>query len=196
MMTSSFYTYFLLGVQHILDWNGYDHLLFLFALCATFTLQEWKPLLILLTAFTIGHSVTLALAALDKISVSAPIIETLIPFTILITSVLNLQFKRRNSDKQYWLYALAGGFGLIHGLGFSTYFKSLLGKEASIVPPLFAFNIGIEAAQILIVVMTMVVASFLFQVFPVRRREWTIFVSGAVFSLALKMIFERVAGLW
>jgi hydrogenase/urease accessory protein HupE len=196
MMTSSFYTYFLLGVQHILDWNGYDHLLFLFALCATFTLQEWKPLLILLTAFTIGHSVTLALAALDKISVPAPFIEILIPITILITSVLNLQFKRRNTDKQYWLYGLAAGFGLIHGLGFSTYFRSLLGKEESIVQPLFAFNIGIEAAQILVVVMTMVIAGFLFQVFPVRRREWTIFVSGAVFSLALKMVLERVAGFW
>jgi HupE / UreJ protein len=195
-MTSSFYTYFVLGIQHILDWNGYDHVLFLVALCATFAFHQWKPLLLLLTAFTLGHSITLALAALDIVHLPSALVEILIPITILVTIWLNLQAKKRKTERNYTRYALATGFGLVHGLGFSTFFKSLLGKEASIVQPLFAFNVGIEVAQIIVVAVTVTLSVFLFQTFAIRQRDWNLFVAGAVASLAVKMILERLGTLF
>jgi uncharacterized membrane protein YfcA len=195
-MTSSFYTYFVLGIQHILDWNGYDHVLFLVALCATFAFHQWKQLLLLLTAFTVGHTITLALAALNIVHLPPILVEILIPITIIITMWLNLQGKKRNTEHHYTRYALTMGFGLVHGLGFSTYFSSLLGQETSILQPLFAFNIGIEIAQAIVVMVAMTLAGFLFQTFAIRQRDWHLFVAGAITSLALKMILERLATLF
>ncbi len=151
---SEFALYFGLGKDHILDYvNGYDHILFVLALCAVYLIHDWKKILILVTAFTIGHSITLALATLNIISFPGNIIEFLIPLTIFITAVGNL-FKEESSLTQTKVqinYFFALFFGLIHGLGFSNFLRALLGKNENIVSPLFAFIIGLEFGQVIVV---------------------------------------------
>ena len=149
---SQFSTYFQLGYEHILDIQGYDHILFVIALCAIYQAQDWKRVLILITAFTIGHSITLALSTMNLVNFRTDIIEFLIPVTIFITAFSNLVKKHGSAPAKFSSnYFFALFFGLIHGLGFSNYLKSLLGKEESILTPLLAFNLGLELGQIIIV---------------------------------------------
>lgn len=150
---SQFALYFQLGIEHILDILGYDHIMFVVALTAIYLLREWRRLLILVTAFTIGHSITLALATLRVVNFNSELIEFLIPVTIFITAISNL-FKKdsyRSSAQINTNYVYALFFGLIHGLGFSNYLRSLLGSDKTIVPQLLAFNLGLEVGQIIIV---------------------------------------------
>lgn len=185
-----FSTYLQLGFDHILDINGYDHILFVIALCAVYRHTQWKNILILVTAFTIGHSVTLALSALNVIVFRSDIIEFLIPLTILLTAVFNVLKKEDTQEKVMANYGLALFFGLIHGMGFSNYFKALLGKEESIVAPLFAFNIGVELGQIIIVAFT-VLAGFVFaKGLKVPQREWNLFISGAAAGIAVILLMD------
>ena len=142
-----FSTYFQLGFEHITDINGYDHMLFLLALCAAYIYTDWKKILVLVTAFTLGHSITLSLAVLNIIPVNSAWIEFLIPVTIVLTAGKNVVLKQEKSSVATYLMALA--FGLIHGMGFSNYLRSLLGDE--LLLPLFSFNIGIEVGQLLVV---------------------------------------------
>jgi hypothetical protein len=178
--------YFNLGIEHITDFEGYDHMLFLLALCAVYSFREWKKLLILVTAFTIGHSVTLALAALNIVKVNSDLIEFLIPVTIFLTALFNLlSFAKKSAYRLK--YALALGFGLIHGLGFSNYFRAILGREADIVMPLFAFNVGVEAGQILVVLALLVISTIALHILNLSSKTWTFSVSllAGVVSLYL-----------
>ena len=175
---NEFELYFQMGWQHIIAWDGYDHILFIMALCAIYMLQDWKKVLILVTAFTIGHSVTLALSVLHVVYVRSSIIELLIPVTIWITSIFNL-FRRELSPQKVQLnYLFALFFGLIHGMGFSTYLKSLLGTQANIVAPLLAFNLGLEFGQVLVVLGVLLVAGIIVNITGVKRRDWNIFLSS------------------
>lgn len=191
-----FNLYFELGWQHILDWQGYDHILFVMVLCGTYSLSEWKKVLILVTAFTLGHSVTLALSALNVLTVDAGLIEFLIPVTILITAASNIFQKRRAKKESTFKYLLALFFGLIHGMGFSNYLKALLGKSTNIVAELFAFNVGLEFGQILIVLATLTLSFFLIWVVKVRKADWAFFLSSAIFGISFVMSAERLAGLF
>jgi hypothetical protein len=175
---SVFSVYLELGFHHIFNLLAYDHLAFLVALAAPFVWQNWRNVVLLATAFTIGHSVTLALSVLEIIDVDPQLIEILIPVTILLTSLSNI-----------WQYAkpaqitvgfpvqnlLAGGFGLIHGLGFSNYLRQLLGSESKPVLELFSFNLGIEIGQILIVLLALLFNTFAVGFLP--RRIWVMVVS-------------------
>lgn len=187
---SSFELYFKLGLQHILDVNGFDHILFVLALCAIYVARDWKKVLILVTAFTIGHSLTLALATFNIINFRSDIIEFLIPVTIAITALVNL-FKNKPSNGKGMPpnYFFAGFFGLVHGLGFSNYLKELLGKEASIWQPLLAFNLGLEAGQIAIVV-AFLLATSLLHLAGVNRKDWTLIVSAFVLGVACMLLLE------
>ena len=188
---NEFELYFQMGWQHIIAWDGYDHILFIMALCAIYMLQDWKKVLILVTAFTIGHSVTLALSVLHVVYVRSSIIELLIPVTIWITSIFNL-FRRELSPQKVQLnYLFALFFGLIHGMGFSTYLKSLLGTQANIVAPLLAFNLGLEFGQVLVVLGVLLVAGIIVNITGVKRRDWNIFLSSAIFGVAVLMTIER-----
>ncbi len=184
--------YFELGRQHILDINGIDHILFVVALCVIYQLQDWKKVLILVTAFTIGHSITLALSTLNIVNFRTDIIEFLIPVTIFITAFGNL-FRRQSAltpNKFNTNYFFALFFGLIHGLGFSNYLKSMLGQENSIVTPLLAFNLGLELGQIIIVLFFMVIAFVFVSLFNVSRRDWNLIISSAVVGIAITMMIE------
>lgn len=187
-----FSTYLQLGLEHIADLDGYDHILFIVALCAIYRIEAWKRVLILITAFTIGHCVTLALAALKLVVISSDLIEFLIPLTIFITALYNV-LKKSNEQRQALLYYLTAlCFGLIHGLGFSNFFRSLMGKEADITMPLLAFNIGLELGQILIVGVILVANYFCLNILKIKQREWNLFISGAAAGIALTMMLERV----
>lgn len=190
-----FSLYFQEGWQHIVDLNGYDHILFVFALCAGYLLKDWKKVLVLVTAFTIGHSITLALSVLSIIKVPSALIEFLIPVTIVITALGNVFRKSQEQRGMQLNYFFALFFGLIHGMGFSNYLKSMLGSQANIVQPLLAFNLGLEFGQILIVIIILILAQLIVQVANVNKREWTKFVSAAIFGIAFMMSLERMAGL-
>jgi hypothetical protein len=184
--------YFKEGIYHITDYKGYDHILFVMALCLPYLLKDWKQILILVTAFTIGHSITLALSVFNKTIISSTWIEFLIPITILITALENLSQKSTDQKHAKWRYVSALIFGLIHGMGFSNYLKSMLGKDESIITQLLAFNIGLEAGQLLIVAVVVLISFIAIQIFNAKRREWTLFVSGGIFGLSLVMALERL----
>src|SRR6476659_388322 len=146
-----FSLYFELGWQHILDWQGYDHILFIAALCGVYLIADWKKILVLVTAFTIGHSITLVLSIFHFIMIPSKWIEFLIPITILITAFVHIARKRSFKNKFNPNYILALVFDLIHGMDISNYLKSLLEKSNNVVAELLAFNLGLEFGQIIIV---------------------------------------------
>lgn len=190
---SLFALYFTLGLEHIADLKGYDHILFILTLCVVYSLKEWKRVLVLVTAFTIGHSLTLALATLDLLRVDGDLIEFLIPLTIFITALINLFGRSRNvSPLQHYLkYGAALFFGLIHGLGFSNYLRSLLGAERGLALPLFSFNVGIEVGQIFIVCLIMLLTKLAVDLLGVNRREWHVLLSGAGLGISMILMIER-----
>ena len=194
---TEFQAYLQLGFEHIADPNGYDHILFVIALCAIYTLRDWKKVLLLVTAFTLGHSLTLALATLQIISFRSDVVEFLIPITILITAIVNLFHRIAKTtlvteEKSSALrYPLAIGFGLIHGMGFSSYLRSLLGDESSIFQPLLAFNVGLELGQIMIVLMVLVLAFFVVELARVPKRTWNFVLSGIIAGMALWLIIQN-----
>jgi len=188
--------YFELGWQHILDWKGYDHILFVMVLCGTYLLSDWRKVLILVTAFTIGHSITLALSVFKIIHVKTDLIEFLIPVTILVTAASNILAGKSKPKGLYLKYAFALFFGLIHGLGFSNYLNSLLGKSTNIVAELFAFNVGLEFGQIIIVSGILIFSFLLLNVFKVKKWDWTFFLSSAIFGISFIMAAERWPGLF
>ncbi|MEM8528821.1 MAG: HupE/UreJ family protein [Bacteroidota bacterium] len=192
----SFDFYIKLGFQHISNLAGYDHILFLVVLCAVYRIEQWRKILVLVTAFTIGHSVTLALAALDIFSIPSSIIKFLIPLTIFITAfhnVLSTPTTKTNA-KMGRNYLMALFFGFIHGMDFSNYFKALLMDASAIVSPLLGFNIGIELGQLLIVFFIVGVAFLFLHVIGVKHREWNLFVSGAAAGMSLISMVEN--GFW
>jgi len=191
---SAFELYLRLGIDHIMDLKGYDHILFIITLCSVYKLSEWKRVLILITAFTLGHSVTLALATLNLVSVSTGLIEFLIPLTIFLTALFNAINKGVNVNKLLHTikFIAALFFGLIHGLGFSNYLRSLLGQESSIWKPLLSFNIGIEIGQVIIVAIIMCITWLVVSIFKAPRREWNLLLSGVGLGIALILMIERL----
>jgi HupE / UreJ protein len=192
---TEFQLYFALGKDHILDYaNGYDHILFVIALCALYLTRDWKKILILVTAFTVGHSITLALSTLNIVSVKEELIEFLIPLTIFITATSNI-FRKEENQSTFSLqlnYGYALLFGLIHGLGFSNYLKAILGKDESIVTQLLAFNIGLEFGQIIIVAIFLFVSFIIIDLFGRNRRDWKLILSSAIAGIALVLMKDKI----
>jgi hypothetical protein len=184
-----------LGWEHILSWNALDHLLFITALSAIYLWKDWKQVLILVTAFTIGHSLTLALTVLDLIRFPSNWVEFLIPCTIVVTAISNLFIQTFTNRAMKINYLLALLFGLVHGMGFANTIRMMLAKDQQIAWPLVGFNVGLELGQILVVSFILFLGAVVVQVFKLNRRDWVIFVSAGVFSLAIKMALERVSSL-
>lgn len=183
--------YFRLGWEHIISMDALDHQLFIAALVAIYLLKDWKQVLILVTAFTIGHSLTLALSVFDLIRFSSKWVEFLIPLTIVITAITNL-FQKKFTPKSIRInYFLALFFGLIHGMGFANSIRFMLASDQSIGWSLLGFNIGLEIGQIAVVTVLLLLGHLLINLFRVNRREWVIFMSAAAFGLSLKMVLER-----
>ena len=192
---SDFGFYFRLGWEHIISWDALDHQLFILALAAIYLLKDRKQVLVLVTAFTIGHSLTLALTVFKIIHFPSEWIEFLIPCTIVITAVSNLFQKNFTANSIRINYFLALFFGLIHGMGFANKLRYILAADQSIGWSLFGFNVGLEAGQIVLVILILLISFLFVQLIKVNRRDWVIFVSAAAFSIALKMALERISEL-
>jgi hypothetical protein len=184
--------YFKEGWQHIISKDALDHQLFILALAALYTLREWKQVLILVTAFTIGHSITLALSTLEIITLPTNWVEFLIPCTIVITAITNLFQKSFTPKAIRFNYFLALFFGLVHGLGFANTLRFIKAPDEKLGWILLQFNLGLEAGQILVVLIILIVAQLFINYLKVPRREWILFISGTVFGLSLLMVLERL----
>jgi hypothetical protein len=218
-MRSEFLVFLRLGFEHITDVGGYDHLLFVAALTAS-DLGQWRRLFWLVTAFTVGHSATLALATLDLVRISPAVVEVMIPVTILATSLVNAGVwmrpghaarsgegggasaagsspgerdpERETPAEARTRYLIAVGFGLIHGLGFSNFLRAALGGEESLFVPLLAFNAGLEVGQLAIVGALSVLALAMLRGLRVPRRAWVLGVSAITGGMALLLIAQRI----
>jgi len=192
MPLQDFVFYFKLGWEHIISADALDHQLFVLALVAIYSYRNLKQVLILVTAFTIGHSLTLLLSVLDVIRFESKWVEFLIPCTIVITALSNL-FRKDFSLKSVKInYYLALGFGLIHGMGFANSIRIMLAKDQNIGWGLFGFNVGLEAGQVFMVAIILAITWIVFNYTHIKRLSWVLFISAAVFSLALKMALERI----
>jgi hypothetical protein len=188
---SDFTFYFQLGIEHILTPDAIDHILFVTALCLRYLWKDWRKVIVLVTAFTIGHSLTLALSALNIIHVNAKWIEFFIPLTIAATCVNNIvQHTSEQKSRLPLIYFFALFFGLIHGLAFAGQFLSLEGKEG-LIAHLLAFNLGIEAAQLLIVLMVLLLSFLIVQLAKLPRMLWLRGASAVILIISLIWAYKR-----
>lgn len=190
----NFIFFFRQGLSHVLDWNAYDHILFLIALAVVYDFKNWKKVLWLITLFTIGHTLTLILAAYKVVSVNSNLIEFLIPITIIITALGNIIFAKSitKNTKTNINLIFALFFGLIHGFGFSGYFKMLIGSSNSKLIPLLEFALGIELAQIIIVFIILILG-FIFQtIFRFSKRDWILIISSIVIGVVIPILRESI----
>ncbi|UAM98083.1 HupE/UreJ family protein [Polaribacter litorisediminis] len=188
-----FLLYFKMGLNHVLDFSAYDHILFLIVLAVVFDHFQWRKVIWLVTLFTLGHSLTLALSAYGILKIRIDIIEFLIPLTIFITGVINIANAKTGATKKgniNLIFALF--FGLIHGLGFSNYFKMMIGKEEDKLLPLIEFALGIELAQVIVVIGILIIGMLLKSIFRVDRRDWVLVCSSIVIGFSIQMMVDRV----
>lgn len=184
-----FYTEF--GLKHVLDWRAYDHVLFFIVLTIFYNLKDWKKALILITFFTIAHTLTLLLSTYHFIYVKTDIVEFLIPSTIFITASFNILTVNINHKKNSITNFFAFAFGLIHGLGFSSYIRILLDDTESKLVPILEFALGIEIAQIIVVIFIFILNFIVLTLFKRKKRDWVIIVSSVVIGIIIPMLFER-----
>ncbi len=188
---NDFLFYFQLGWEHIISTDALDHQLFILALSAIYLWQNWKQVVVLVTAFTIGHSLTLALSVFDLVRIDSSWVEFLIPLTIVITAIANftrIQFDKRSLRLNY---ILALFFGLIHGLGFANSIRFMLASHQRIGIPLFGFNVGLEAGQLIVVSIIMVISYLLVNRLKLPRRWWVWVLSGFSLLVSANMCIER-----
>mgnify|MGYP003407155611 FL=1 len=191
---SEVWVYFQIGLHHVLDIQAYDHVLFLLALVIPFTFKDWQRILLSVTIFTLGHTAALVLSVYHIVVVKANLVEFLIPITILLTAIYNLITvgKSTKKDRINWVFMITLFFGVIHGLGFSNYFNTLLGgTSSSKLLPLLEFALGIEGAQMAVVIAVLVVAYLVQSVFKFSRRDWILVGSAFVIGVVMPMIIEN-----
>ncbi|MEZ4984154.1 MAG: HupE/UreJ family protein [Saprospiraceae bacterium] len=191
-MQSDFFFYFQMGFRHIVDWAALDHILFLIALCAVYTFSDWKKVLILVTAFTLGHSVTLLIAGMDWFRLPAAWIELVIPITIVLAGLYNIFTAGQTRSRL--VYATTLLYGLIHGLGFSNTFRAMLfpGEEMNLIRQLLGFNVGVEAGQLLVVCIILAVATVAIRFVRTPSLYWTYALSAIAVVWALQMVVVRL----
>lgn len=189
---NDFLFYLNLGWEHIISLDALDHQLFVLVLVAVFAVKDWKNIFWIITAFTIGHSITLALSVFDIVRVPAKWVEFLIPLTIVITALDNILMRNKQNNLMKMNFYLALFFGLIHGMGFANTARMMIANEQHIFVPLLGFNIGLELGQIAVVAGILLIQFILLNLFKVNRKDWIMFISSGVFALSLKMTLERI----
>lgn len=183
--------YFETGWHHIISWGALDHILFIIALAAIYQVQNWKQVLVLVTAFTVGHSLTLALSVYDIIRFSEKWVEFLIPCTIIATAIFNFFVKEYEPKSLRVNYFLALFFGLIHGMGFANTIRYMLANNQDIAVPLLSFNIGLEAGQIVVVTFILFISYILVNKLNLKRKWWVWSLSAIAILSGLIMVKER-----
>jgi len=190
---SQFWIYFQIGLKHVLDINAYDHVLFLIALTVPYLFKDWKRIFLLVSLFTIGHTLALILSVYGIIAIKVNVVEFLIPITILITALYHLftAGKTSKNDGVNLVFFITLFFGIIHGLGFSNYFKTILGGSAtSKLLPLGEFALGIEAAQLIVVFVVLVISYIVQTIFRFSKRDWALVMSAFIIGVVIPMIIE------
>jgi hypothetical protein len=187
-----FSMYFGLGWDHIISREALDHILFILALAVIYRFEDWRRVLILVTAFTIGHFLTLILSVTDVIRANSEWVEFLIPLTIVITALFNLFKPNLQSATNAFLYTLTLVFGLVHGLGYANAIRFLLVEEQSLGWSLFAFNLGLEIGQIIVVLAALILGELVLRYTPLQRRYWVVIVSSIVILVAMNMVIDRI----
>ncbi len=190
---SEFWLYFNIGLKHVLDIDGYDHVLFLIALSVPYAFKDWQRVLILVSLFTLGHTLALILSVFEVVIIKASLVEFLIPITILITALFHLFTAGKSGKKESITFVafVTLFFGIIHGLGFSNYFKSILpGNNTDKLIPLLEFALGIEAAQIIVVLIVLLLSYIVQTFFRFSKRDWTLVMSAFVVGVVLPMIIK------
>jgi hypothetical protein len=188
-----FWIYFQIGLKHVLDIHAYDHVLFLIALAVPYSFKDWKRIVLLVTLFTIGHTMALMLSVFGIVAIKVNVVELLIPITILITALFNLFTAGKSSKKESinLIFFITLFFGIIHGLGFSNYFKSILGGDAaSKMLPLAEFALGIEVAQITVVFVVLILSYIVQTIFRFSKRDWTLVMSSFIIGVVIPLIVE------
>lgn len=190
---TDFELYFSMGLRHVLDINAYDHVLFLIVLTVPYIFKDWKNVLLLVTLFTIGHTLSLILSVFGVITVNAGIVEFLIPITIFITALYNIfKASRKSSSKNGSINFIAITtlfFGVIHGLGFSNYFKIVVDKNSKDkLMPLLEFALGIETAQVIVVLIVLIISYILQEFFRLSKRDWILVMSAFVAGVVVPMM--------
>lgn len=188
---SDFTFYFNIGWHHIININALDHLLFILALASLYLLKYWKQALILVTAFTVGHSLTLALSVYDVIRFNNNWVEFLIPLTIVSTALFNLLQKKLDAKSLRLNYFLALSFGLVHGMGFANSIRFMLAQSQDILVPLLSFNLGLEAGQIVVVIFILLASWIIVDKLRLNRRIWVAGLSFITLLIATEMCIER-----
>ncbi|PSG90032.1 HupE/UreJ family protein [Aurantibacter aestuarii] len=181
------------GINHVLDINAYDHVLFLIVLTVPYLFKDWKRVFLLVTMFTLGHTVSLLLAVYGAINIKASIIEFLIPITILIIAIFNVFTAGKGAQKEKVgiLFFSTLFFGLVHGLGFAREFKMYVGKASSKLIPLLEFALGIEIAQIIVVFIVLLLGYIFQTIFRFSKRDWVMVISAVVVGLVIPMLINN-----
>ncbi|WP_445735810.1 HupE/UreJ family protein [Mariniflexile sp.] len=180
------------GINHVLDVKAYDHLLFLIVLTVPYLFKDWKRVLLLVTMFTLGHTLSLVLAVYNIVSVKASMVEFLIPITILVVALFNVFTSGKGAQKEKVgiLFLSTLFFGLIHGLGFAREFKMLLGDSDNKIVLLLEFALGIELSQIIIVFSVLLFGYIMQTIFRFNKRDWIMVISAIVVGLVIPMILN------
>jgi hypothetical protein len=191
---SQFWLYFKLGLDHVLDIHAYDHVMFLIALMVPYAFKDWKRIFLLVSLFTLGHTLSLILSVFGTVVIAPKYVEFLIPITILITAIFHLFTAGKSSKKESisFVAVVTLFFGIIHGLGFSNYFNSILpGSAADKLLPLLEFALGIEASQIIVVFVVLVISYIAQTFFRFSKRDWALVLSAFIIGLVLPMLIEN-----
>jgi len=185
--------FFELGLTHVLDINGYDHVLFLVVLAAPYLFSNWKKVLFLVTVFTVGHSISLILSSYKFVSVNSDLVEFVIPVTIAITALFNIitSGKIVQKTKIGLLFFITLLFGVIHGLGFSNYFKMIVGSADYKFIPLIEFALGVELAQVIVVVVVLLLSSAAQNILNISKKDWVLVLSSVTLGLVIPMLLSR-----
>lgn len=190
---SEFWIYFNTGLRHVLDINAYDHVLFLIALTIPYAFKDWQRVLLLVTLFTVGHTMALLLSVYGFVQIKVNLVEFLIPITILITAVFHLFTAGKNSKKESisFIAVVTLFFGIIHGLGFSNYFNTILpGNASAKLVPLLEFALGIETAQVIVVLIVLILSYIVQTIFRFSKRDWTLVMSAFVIGVVIPVVIE------
>jgi hypothetical protein len=188
-----FWLYFEIGLRHVLDINAYDHVLFLIGITIPYTFNDWKKWLLLISLFTIGHTISLILSVFGIIYIKENLVEFLIPITILIVALFNLFTAGKSSKgESITLVAIVTLlFGIIHGLGFSNYFKTILpGDSTDKLLPLGEFALGIECAQLIVVIIALILSFIVQTIFRFSKRDWTLVMSAFIIGVVTPLIIQ------
>jgi len=186
------------GLSHITDINAYDHILFIIALAAAYDFKAWKKTFFLVTGFTIGHSLALALATLELVKINSAVVEFLIPVSIIATCIWNCfsPLKKEKKAENSFIYLIITFFGLIHGLGFSNYLRFMLTSEDTLFVPLLAFNVGLEIGQLAILAIALMINFVFLELLKIKQQYWSFIVSLIVMGISLPILFETSKALF